>query len=52
MGLKYVKELEKKKEKIGIIMLTAKRQDMDKITGLEYGADDYIVKPFNPMEFY
>ena len=40
----------KKKEDIGIIMLTAKGQDMDKIMGLEYGADDYIVKPFNPME--
>ena len=36
--------------KIGIIMLTAKGQDMDKIMGLEYGADDYIVKPFNPLE--
>ena len=35
---------------IGIIMLTAKGQDMDKIMGLEYGADDYIVKPFNPLE--
>ena len=33
-----------------IIMLTAKGDDMDKILGLEYGADDYIVKPFNPME--
>ena len=36
--------------KIGIIMLTAKGQDMDKIMGLEYGADDYIVKPFSPNE--
>ena len=36
--------------KIGIIMLTAKGQDMDKIMGLEYGADDYIVKTFNPLE--
>lgn len=35
---------------IGIIMLTAKGQDMDRIMGLEYGADDYIVKPFNPLE--
>ena len=35
---------------IGIIMLTAKAQDMDKIMGLEFGADDYIVKPFNPLE--
>ena len=30
-----------------IIMLTAKGDDMDKILGLEYGADDYITKPFN-----
>ncbi|ERI92452.1 putative alkaline phosphatase synthesis transcriptional regulatory protein PhoP [Clostridiales bacterium oral taxon 876 str. F0540] len=35
---------------IGIIMLTAKGQDMDKIMGLEFGADDYMVKPFNPLE--
>lgn len=35
---------------MGIIMLTAKGQDMDKIMGLEFGADDYMVKPFNPME--
>ncbi len=33
-----------------IIMLTAKGDDMDKILGLEYGADDYITKPFNIME--
>lgn len=33
-----------------IIMLTAKGQDMDKIMGLDLGADDYMVKPFNPME--
>ena len=31
-------------------MLTAKGQDMDKIMGLEFGADDYIIKPFNPLE--
>ncbi len=35
---------------IPIIMLTAKGEDMDKIMGLEYGADDYIVKPFNILE--
>lgn len=35
---------------LGIIMLTARGQDMDKIMGLEYGADDYMVKPFNPLE--
>ncbi len=33
-----------------IVMLTAKSEDMDKILGLEYGADDYIVKPFNILE--
>ena len=33
-----------------IVMLTAKGDDMDKILGLEYGADDYITKPFNPLE--
>jgi two-component system response regulator VanR len=33
-----------------IIMLTAKVEDMDKITGLSLGADDYITKPFNPLE--
>ena len=36
--------------KIPIIMVTAKGEDMDKIMGLEYGADDYIVKPFNILE--
>lgn len=36
--------------KIGIIMLTAKSQDIDKIMGLEYGTDDYMTKPFNPTE--
>ena len=33
-----------------VIMLTAKSQDTDKILGLEMGADDYMVKPFNPLE--
>ncbi|UHA71894.1 response regulator transcription factor [Paenibacillus sp. 481] len=33
-----------------IIMLSAKSQDMDKITGLSIGADDYVTKPFNPLE--
>lgn len=35
---------------VPIIMLTAKGEDMDKILGLEYGADDYMVKPFNILE--
>ena len=34
----------------GIIMVSAKSQDIDKILGLEKGADDYIIKPFNPQE--
>jgi two-component system alkaline phosphatase synthesis response regulator PhoP len=49
-GFEVCKILREKISDIGIIMLTAKGQDMDKIIGLEYGADDYIVKPFNPME--
>lgn len=35
---------------VPIIMLTAKGEDMDKILGLEYGADDYMTKPFNILE--
>ena len=35
---------------VPIIMLTAKSEDMDKIMGLEYGADDYLTKPFNILE--
>ena len=35
---------------VPIIMVTAKCEDMDKIMGLEYGADDYITKPFNILE--
>ena len=49
-GFKVSKIIRNEDEKVGIIMLTAKSQDLDKIMGLEYGADDYIIKPFNPME--
>ena len=35
---------------VPIIMLTARREEMDRITGLEMGADDYVVKPFSPQE--
>ena len=49
-GFMVCSRLREKFPDIGIIMLTAKGQDMDKIMGLEYGADDYIVKPFNPLE--
>jgi two-component system, OmpR family, alkaline phosphatase synthesis response regulator PhoP len=49
-GFEVCEVLRKDFPKIGIIMLTAKSQDIDKIMGLEYGADDYMIKPFNPME--
>lgn len=49
-GFKVCKIIRNEDEKVGIIILTAKSQDLDKIMGLEYGADDYIIKPFNPME--
>jgi DNA-binding response OmpR family regulator len=49
-GFKTCELLRAQHPDIGIIMLTAKTQDMDKIMGLEFGADDYMVKPFNPLE--
>lgn len=48
-GMQVVKEL-RKESQIPIIMLTAKTTDMDKIKGLVAGADDYVTKPFNPLE--
>ena len=49
-GLEVCKDLRAKSSKIGIIMLTAKTQEMDKVTGLLVGADDYVTKPFSPSE--
>lgn len=49
-GLEVCKVLRQDFPNMGIIMLTAKSQDTDKVLGLEYGADDYIIKPFNPLE--
>ena len=49
-GFQVCNKLRNEYPDMGIIMLTAKGQDMDKIMGFEYGADDYIVKPFNPLE--
>ena len=49
-GFEVCNKLRNDSPKMGIIMLTAKGQDIDKIMGLEYGADDYIIKPFNPLE--
>lgn len=50
-GFEVCRRIRASHPKIGIIMLTAKGQDLDKIEGLERGADDYVVKPFNPTEF-
>lgn len=49
-GFTVCKELRKKSDTVGIIMLTAKAQEVDKITGLSIGADDYMIKPFSPSE--
>lgn len=49
-GFEVCKILREKLPKIGIIMLTAKTQDVDRINGLESGTDDYLSKPFNPVE--
>ncbi len=49
-GFTLCKELRKRSETLGIIMLTARAQEMDKISGLMMGADDYITKPFSPTE--
>ena len=40
----------REKNNIPIILLSAKSEDTDKITGLSFGADDYVTKPFNPLE--
>ena len=50
-GLELCKKLRSSSNNIGIVMLTAKTQEMDKVTGLLLGADDYITKPFSPSEF-
>ena len=49
-GFEVCQKIREKSPKTGIIMVSAKSQDIDKILGLERGADDYIIKPFNPQE--
>ena len=49
-GFTLCKELRQRSDTLGIIMLTARTQEMDKISGLMLGADDYITKPFSPTE--
>lgn len=49
-GFEVCQQIREMRPEILVIMLTAKGQDTDKILGLELGADDYLVKPFNPFE--
>ncbi|MEJ2738417.1 MAG: response regulator transcription factor [Dehalococcoidia bacterium] len=48
-GFEVCREIRKKSE-LPVLMLTARKEDIDKIVGLELGADDYLTKPFNPRE--
>ena len=49
-GLAILKRLRAEKDMTPVIMLTARGEDVDRILGLELGADDYLGKPFNPRE--
>lgn len=49
-GFEVCRRIRASGSKIGVIMLTAKSQEMDKVTGLMTGADDYVTKPFSPAE--
>lgn len=49
-GFEVCKTLRQKDETMGIIMLTARSQDAEKVQGLKTGADDYVTKPFSPTE--
>ena len=49
-GFEVCRRIRMSNSQIGIIMLTARAQEMDKVTGLMTGADDYVTKPFSPVE--
>ncbi len=49
-GFEVCRRIRASGKKVGIIMLTARSQEMDKVTGLMTGADDYVTKPFSPAE--
>ncbi|WP_138159209.1 response regulator transcription factor [Peptoniphilus catoniae] len=49
-GFEVCKVLRSEFPELGIIILSAKSEDLDKIMGLQYGTDDYLTKPFNPTE--
>src|SRR5512138_42941 len=49
-GFEVCRRLRASQNPVAILMLTARDEDIDKILGLELGADDYLTKPFNPRE--
>lgn len=49
-GITAIKEIREKGYQLPVLLLSAKGSDMDKIKGLTLGADDYVVKPFHPLE--
>jgi len=49
-GIEILKKLKRNHKKLPVIMLTAKSSEMDKIKGLDLGADDYVTKPFSTLE--
>ena len=49
-GFEVCRRIRMSNAQVGIIMLTARTQEMDKVTGLMTGADDYVTKPFSPAE--
>lgn len=49
-GLEVCRNLRAEKNQVPVIMVSARDEDIDKILGLELGADDYLTKPFNPRE--
>ena len=49
-GFEVCRKLRAANPKLGILMLSARAQEMDKVTGLMTGADDYVTKPFSPVE--
>ena len=49
-GLEVCKQIRASSEQVGIIMVTARVEEIDRLLGLELGADDYICKPFSPRE--
>lgn len=49
-GFEVCRRIRATNQQMGIVMLTARTQEMDKVTGLMTGADDYVTKPFSPAE--